>query len=140
MRIADAAAASPAPRRDDDPSAPPAPSALKQLQSEVEILRAFSHLNIVRYLGTQRTSSEFYIVMEHVCGGSVTQRLAARGQRGLGPSLAGVGHGARGVDHGAHLVEVEVVLFAHLRRARRGSLTTRPRARRPRVGYQTDGR
>ena len=49
--------------------------ALRQLAKEVELLRTFSHPHIVRYLGTQRSSKEFYIVMERVRGGSVTQWL-----------------------------------------------------------------
>ena len=52
----------------------------KRLQSEVEVLRTLSHPHIVRYLGTQKHSRELYIVMEYITGGSVAQRIAARGK------------------------------------------------------------
>lgn len=61
--------------------------ALKHLQKEIELLREFSHPHIIRYLGTQRSSLELYIVMELVNGGSIAQ-LIARRSSGLPPPLA----------------------------------------------------
>ena len=73
--------------------------ALKQLSGEVELLRTFAHPHIVRYLGTQRSSKDFYIVMEFVPGGSVTQRLHEAGRFNEAIALKYAGQMFRGLAY-----------------------------------------
>lgn len=48
---------------------------LAALQLEVQLLRSFSHPNIVRYLGAQREGADLCIFLEFVPGGSVRRLL-----------------------------------------------------------------
>eukprot|EP00756_Hemistasia_phaeocysticola_P010320 Hpha_TRINITY_DN15008_c2_g1::TRINITY_DN15008_c2_g1_i1::g.123836::m.123836 len=52
---------------------------LTQLQSEVALLKAMSHPNVVCYLGTNREGNSINILMEYVPGGSVARLLSQYG-------------------------------------------------------------
>lgn len=52
---------------------------IRALEAEVEVLRGLKHENIVRYLGTERTSDSMYIFLEYVHGGSIASLLAKFG-------------------------------------------------------------
>ncbi|KXZ41594.1 hypothetical protein GPECTOR_375g163 [Gonium pectorale] len=49
------------------------------LEREVNVLRKLRHENIVRYLGTERTSEHLNIFLEYVAGGSLANKLAQFG-------------------------------------------------------------
>lgn len=48
---------------------------LKDLQSEIDLMRSLSHPNIVRYFGAQQKKSTLYIFQEWVPGGSLSSLL-----------------------------------------------------------------
>lgn len=52
---------------------------VRALESEITLLKSLSHPNIVRYLGTQRTSDHLHIFLEYVPGGSIASLLAKFG-------------------------------------------------------------
>jgi serine/threonine protein kinase len=51
------------------------PAAMKDVKSEVSMLKSLTHVNIVRYLGAERDSEKLHIFQEWVPGGSVTTLL-----------------------------------------------------------------
>lgn len=52
---------------------------IRSLESEVAVLRSLRHENIVRYLGTERTSEHLNIFLEYVAGGPISSKLAQFG-------------------------------------------------------------
>ncbi|PNH11142.1 Mitogen-activated protein kinase kinase kinase ANP1 [Tetrabaena socialis] len=49
---------------------------IRALESEVDVLRGLLHDNIVRYLGTERTTEHLNIFLEYVAGGSLNRKVA----------------------------------------------------------------
>ncbi|KAG2491668.1 hypothetical protein HYH03_010037 [Edaphochlamys debaryana] len=52
---------------------------IQSLEGEVAVLRSLRHENIVRYLGTERTSEHLNIFLEYVAGGPISSKLAQFG-------------------------------------------------------------
>lgn len=52
---------------------------IKSLEAEVSLLQRLDHPNIVRYLGTERTSKALNIFLEYIPGGSIASLLAKFG-------------------------------------------------------------
>lgn len=55
-------------------------SRIKEIESEVKILKKLNHKNIVRYLGTKRDSQHLMIFMEYVAGGSISGLIQKYGK------------------------------------------------------------
>ena len=49
---------------------------------EIELMKPFTHTNIVQYLGAQETSTALHVMMEYVPGGSISSLLAKLGAFG----------------------------------------------------------
>ena len=52
----------------------------RTLAKEIELLKNLRHPNLVRYLGTHRTSTQFNIFLEYCTGGSIAQMLKQFGR------------------------------------------------------------
>lgn len=52
-----------------------APSAMKDIRCEIDVLKSLEHINIVRYLGAERDEKKLHIFQEWVPGGSVTDLI-----------------------------------------------------------------
>jgi serine/threonine protein kinase len=52
---------------------------LKVIEAEIDLLRALTHPNVVQYLGTEYTSTHFYIFMEEASCGSLRQLYTTHG-------------------------------------------------------------
>ena len=48
---------------------------VKSLRHEIELLKTFSHNNIVSYLGTEKTKKHLFVLMEFCAGGSVANAI-----------------------------------------------------------------
>ena len=48
---------------------------IDSFRREIETMESLEHKNIVRYLGTDRTDKNLYILLEYVPGGSIEQML-----------------------------------------------------------------
>eukprot|EP01090_Pellita_catalonica_P022268 TRINITY_DN8591_c0_g1_i1.p1 TRINITY_DN8591_c0_g1~~TRINITY_DN8591_c0_g1_i1.p1 ORF type:complete len:794 (-),score=120.77 TRINITY_DN8591_c0_g1_i1:26-2407(-) len=59
----------------DIPQESEAVHALSQLSREITIMQSLSHINIVRYLGCEKTDTTFNIFLEYVPGGSIASLL-----------------------------------------------------------------
>eukprot|EP00750_Incisomonas_marina_P002164 INCI12119.1.p1 GENE.INCI12119.1~~INCI12119.1.p1 ORF type:complete len:793 (-),score=101.38 INCI12119.1:80-2458(-) len=57
-----------------------ADSAIASLEREISLLRGLEHVNIVKYLGTQRSSGHLHIFLEYVPGGSIASLLSEFGK------------------------------------------------------------
>lgn len=53
---------------------------VEALRSEVETLKDFDHLNIVQYLGFEKTAKEYNLFLEYVAGGSIASCLRLYGK------------------------------------------------------------
>ena len=49
------------------------------IQAEIDILKALSHPNIIKYIGTENTSNYFYILLEYAQGGSLRELYVFHG-------------------------------------------------------------
>ncbi|ODQ59929.1 hypothetical protein WICANDRAFT_83940 [Wickerhamomyces anomalus NRRL Y-366-8] len=56
------------------------PEVIEALRSEVETLKDLDHLNIVQYLGFEKTEKEYNLFLEYVAGGSVASCLRLYGK------------------------------------------------------------
>ena len=52
-----------------------APTAMKDIRREIEVLKSLKHTNIVRYLGAERDEKKLHMFQEWVPGGSVTELI-----------------------------------------------------------------
>jgi serine/threonine protein kinase len=52
---------------------------IRALEAEVDVLKTLKHENIVRYLGTERTTDALHIFLEYVPGGSIASLLTRFG-------------------------------------------------------------
>jgi len=56
------------------------PEVIEALRSEVETLKDLDHLNIVQYLGFEKTEKEYNLFLEYVAGGSIASCLRLYGK------------------------------------------------------------
>ena len=49
------------------------------IQAEIDLLKALSHPNVIQYMGTEYTSTHFYIFLEYAEGGSLRQLYLKHG-------------------------------------------------------------
>lgn len=60
----------------------PAKEHLQALEKEIGVMRNLHHPNIVRYIGTERSNSRLFILLEYVSGGSISTMLKRFGALG----------------------------------------------------------